>query len=209
MRTEHLMRSLAADAAPAPRLESRLWLALVASLAVSALLFAAILGPRPDLAAVAGEPRFVLKFVVTLVLAGAALLVGLRLARPGTPAGGPALLLAPGLLVAAVLVELAVTPAASWGSRLVGSNSLVCLLSVPLLAAPVLVAVLAVLRRGAPLRPALTGAVAGLAAGGLGAALYASHCIDDSPLFVATWYAVAIAIVAAVGALAGTRLLRW
>jgi hypothetical protein len=209
MRTDDLMRSLVADATPAPRLEPLLRIALVASLAVSAALFAAVLGPRPDLAAVATEPRFMFKFVVTLVLAGTAVAVARRLARPGMRARVPALLLAPGLLLAAVLAELAVTPAATWGGRLVGSNALVCLMSVPLLAAPVLVAVLAVLRRGAPLRPALAGAVAGLVAGGLGATLYASHCVDDSPLFVATWYSLAIALVVAAGALAGARVLRW
>jgi hypothetical protein len=209
MRTDDLMRSLVADATPAPRLEPLLRIALVASLAVSAVLFAASLGPRPDLATVATEPRFMFKFVVTLALAGTAIAVALRLARPGMRAHVPALLLAPGLLVAAVLAELAVTPAASWGGRLVGNNALVCLVSVPLLAAPVLVAVLMVLRRGAPLRPALTGAAAGLVAGGLGATLYASHCVDDSPLFVATWYSLAIALVVAAGALAGARLLRW
>ena len=37
------------------------------------------------------------------------------------------------------------------------------------------------------------------------ATLYASHCTDDSPLFVATWYTIATALVAAVGALAGSR----
>jgi hypothetical protein len=55
----------------------------------------------------------------------------------------------------------------------------------------------------------LAGAVGGLLAGGLGAMLYASHCTDDSPLFVALWYVVAIALVAVVGALAGRLVLRW
>jgi hypothetical protein len=77
------------------------------------------------------------------------------------------------------------------------------------LAAPILIAALAVLRGGAPLRPGLTGAVAGLFAGGLGAALYATHCTDDSPLFVATWYSLAIAIMVLVGFAAGHKVLRW
>jgi hypothetical protein len=55
----------------------------------------------------------------------------------------------------------------------------------------------------------MTGAVAGLFAGALGAVLYATHCPDDSPLFVAVWYGLAIAAVALIGALAGRRLLRW
>jgi hypothetical protein len=44
---------------------------------------------------------------------------------------------------------------------------------------------------------------------GLAATLYASHCSDDSPLFVATWYTIATALVAAIGALAGSRMLRF
>ncbi|HUI21148.1 MAG TPA: NrsF family protein, partial [Methylocella sp.] len=58
-------------------------------------------------------------------------------------------------------------------------------------------------------RPALAGAAAGLLAGAIGAAFYATHCPDDSPLFVATWYTLAIAFVTAIGAIAGARLLRW
>jgi hypothetical protein len=61
----------------------------------------------------------------------------------------------------------------------------------------------------APTRPALAGAVAGLLSAGLAATLYAAHCTDDSPLFVATWYTIATALVTAVGALIGSRVLRF
>ena len=44
---------------------------------------------------------------------------------------------------------------------------------------------------------------------GLAATLYASHCTDDSPLFVATWYTVATALVTAIGAFIGSRVLRF
>jgi hypothetical protein len=71
------------------------------------------------------------------------------------------------------------------------------------------VALLFILRDGAPLRPALAGAAAGLVAGGLAATLYAAHCTDDSPLFVTTWYGIAVMVIAGVGALAGARWLRW
>ena len=79
------------------------------------------------------------------------------------------------------------------------------LLSCPLLLAAALIG----LRHGAPTRPALAGAIAGLLSAGLAATLYAAHCTDDSPLFVATWYTIATAMVAAIGALAGSRLLRF
>ena len=50
---------------------------------------------------------------------------------------------------------------------------------------------------------------AGLAAAGVGAALYAANCTDDSPLFVGIWYPLAVAIVAASGAAIGRRWLAW
>ena len=65
------------------------------------------------------------------------------------------------------------------------------------------------MRAGAPQTPRVAGALAGLAAAGIAATLYASNCPDNSPLFVASWYPLATLIVAAVGALAGDRLLRW
>ena len=72
-----------------------------------------------------------------------------------------------------------------------------------------LVLALWALRQGAPSRPALTGFLCGLLAGGLGAAAYAANCPDDSPFFVATWYPVGILGLGLVGAVAGHRLLRW
>jgi len=93
--------------------------------------------------------------------------------------------------------------------RLVGNNSKVCMTAVPLMALPLLVAALIGLRHGAPTRPAIAGAMAGLLSAGLAATLYASHCEDDSPLFVATWYTIATAMVTAIGALLGSRVLRF
>jgi hypothetical protein len=123
----------------------------------------------------------------------------------------PFLLLAivPALLAAANLAELLAVPAAEWGQRLAGTNAISCLKSIPFLSAAPLVAVLLALRQGAPEHPALAGAAAGLFAGAIGAACYATHCPDDSPLFVAAWYTLAIGFVAAIGAVAGRRLLRW
>jgi hypothetical protein len=92
---------------------------------------------------------------------------------------------------------------------LIGSNSRVCMTAIPLLSLPLLAAALVGLRHGAPSRPGLAGALAGMLSAGLAATLYAAQCTDDSPLFVATWYTVATAMVAAIGALAGSRLLRF
>ena len=212
MRTDDLVRTLVADHATreAP-LGRALAIALVPGLALATALFVLMLGPRDDFATVASDPRFVFKFVVTLTLAASAAALVLRLACPGVETRFSKLALAagPALLALGVLVELALVPSSAWTTKLIGRNAIVCLTYIPLLSAPLLVAALIALRHGAPMRPGFAGAVAGLLAGGLGATLYASHCIDDSPLFVATWYTLAIAGVTLIGSLAGARWLRW
>jgi len=211
MKTEELIRALAADERRMVPVWSVLIAALLAAGVLSALIFSVRLGPRPDIAAVALDPRFLFKFAVTLLLAGTALAAALRLARPGanTAYWLLALAAAPALLVFGALVELFAMPSSTWSARLVGTNWSYCLTYVPLLSLPLLAAALIAMRHGAPTRPALAGAVAGLLAGGLGAALYAAHCTDDSPLFVATWYTIAIGGVTIVGSLLGRFVLRW
>jgi hypothetical protein len=118
-------------------------------------------------------------------------------------------MLAPILLVAGVIFELFTVPADDWGVRLIGHNAKHCLSLIPLLSLAPAACLLFALRRGAPARPGFAGAIAGLVAGAFGASLYALTCPDDSALFVATWYTIAIAVVTAVSALVGRRMLRW
>ena len=110
---------------------------------------------------------------------------------------------------AGVIGELMFVPADLWGTRMIGSNSMHCLMMVPLLSIAPLAALLLAMRAGAPQNPGIAGALAGAAAAGVAATLYAANCPDDSPLFVASWYPLATIIVAAIGAVAGARLLRW
>lgn len=65
------------------------------------------------------------------------------------------------------------------------------------------------MRHGAPENPGVAGAIAGLVSAGIAGTLYASNCLDDSPLLVAIWYPVATLMVTAVGFFAGRRWLRW
>jgi hypothetical protein len=212
MKTDDLIHAIAEDATPAGlHPQRRLALALTGAVAAAAILFWLLLGPRGNALTSLAEPRFVLKFVVTLGLAAAAIGLVLRLIRPGAAPGlwRSALLLAPGLLLIGIAGELLAVPAERWMTVLVGVNARVCLTYIPLMGLAPLGLILLALRSGAPTRPALTGAVAGLIAGGISAAFYAAHCPDDSPLFVATWYVLAIAMLMALGALLGRRLLRW
>jgi hypothetical protein len=212
MDTDQLIRTLAADNAHHARpVGVVLALSLLAAAPVSVALFLIILGVRPDVMTAMHNPFFDLKFVVTLALALSALTVGLHLSRPEAGLKGWIwLLLIPiGLLAAGIGSEMMLPQRLPMMARLVGHNSRVCLSAIPAISLPLLVAALIGLRHGAPTRPALTGAIAGFLSAGFAATLYASHCTDDSPLFVATWYTIASLAVAAVGAIAGAKVLRF
>ena len=212
METDQLIRMLAADSSrPARPVSLVLALALLAAMPVSLAMLFAGLGVRPDVMRAMHNPFFDLKFAVTLALAISAVGIVLHLSRPeGSLRGWAWLLLIPaGLLVGGIISEMMLPQKLPMMTRLIGSNSRVCLTAVPLMSMPLLAAALIGLRHGAPTRPAVSGAIAGLLSAGLAATLYASHCTDDSPLFVATWYTIATALVAAIGAAIGARVLRF
>lgn len=214
MKTDDLIRTLAADNGWRARPVSAVLAGtMLAAFLVSLLGFTLMLGPRTDWRQALSNPYFDLKFVIALGLASAAAMLCLRLARPGAMLWPPASLLAVPLILLAggIAVDLMTAQVAgpSWWTRMTGTNARVCLTAIPLLALPLLAAGLIALRHGAVSMPARAGAATGLLAGGLAAALYAAHCTDDSPLFVATWYTLAVALVSAVGGVLGARLLRY
>lgn len=212
MDTDRLIRTLAADNGHRARpVGYALMLALLAAAPVSLLMFFTEFGVRPDVMTAMRNPFFDLKFAVTLSLAIAAIAVSLHLSRPEASLRhfGWLLVIPAGILTAAIGGEMMMTQRLPMMTRLMGKNSWVCVTVIPLLSLPILAGALMGLRHGAPSRPALAGAVAGMLSAGLGATLYASHCTDDSPLFVAAWYTIAIALVTAIGALAGSKLLRY
>lgn len=212
MKTDDLIEALVQDAfRPKVSSAQRVLGAILLSGLVAGTMFAFALGVRPDISSASETWRFVFKFALTLILMACAWWACLELARPEVRLRDVAgwVALAPALLAVAVLYELVAIPSAYWPERTVGNYAGTCLLAIPLLSIAPLVALLMALRTGAPRVPASAGAVAGLLAGGLSAALYATHCPDDSPLFVAVWYMLAVGLVALTGALLGHRILRW
>ena len=211
MKTDMLIGALAQDSLTGWDFGRTVRLAIALGILVAGIIFFAGVGFRPDLANATETIRFLFKFAITIPLAGAAAAALGRAGRPGSPFGLPgwALAVLPVVLGCAVLVELIVLPESLWTSRLVGSNAWLCLTLIPLLAMGPLACFMLALRRGAPTRPGVAGALAGLAASGIAATFYATNCTDDSPLFVATWYSIATSMVVAIGYLAGRRLLKW
>ncbi|HEX6397501.1 MAG TPA: DUF1109 domain-containing protein [Steroidobacteraceae bacterium] len=210
MKTESLIRLLAADAGrPVNGIGGVLRLAWAGGAAGSLLLFELLLGPRANLAWTYSDVDFIVKIACMACLAFTAALEldavarplrrGRRLHRLG---------LAPLLLLVAVILELGATAPHTWLTSIVVRNAVVCLAAIPVLSAPPALLLMFALKRGAPTRPRVAGAIAGLASGGIGACLYAFFCPVDNALFVATWYPLAIGTVTATCAMAG-RWLRW
>lgn len=212
MNTDRLINALAADNSCRSASMVRAWsIAGTAAVTIAAVAFFVAIGPRPDFATAAETPRFLFKFVASLTLLLTATAAMWTLAHPGsrTRPSLALLLCAPTLLAVAVVAEMVTIPPEQFETRWLGSNALLCTTFIPLIGLGPLVASILALRYAAPTRPALAGAVAGLVAGGLAATFYAAHCIDDSPLFVATWYPLAVFVLAALGAIAGKTFLRW
>jgi hypothetical protein len=212
VKTSDLIAALAADPVP-ERVDfgRRIVVAIAVGLLGALAIYVYRLGLRPDFADAVRTVRYNLKFLVALALALPSILLLARLVRPDAKASALAFwLLAPLILLAiGVGVELMVVPSDEWLSRLVGHNMRYCTTMIPLMAAPILAALIVATRAGAPQRPAWTGALAGAASAGIAAFLYASNCPDDSPLFVATWYPLATLICVGAGALLGQRFLAW
>jgi hypothetical protein len=211
VKTEDLINLISEDTRRPVNISRALFMATTGGAFLAAIAFFSTLGLRHDIGQAAETVRFIFKFLVTLSLFGAAVsLVGATI-RPGSNPGGRRwfLLVAPALLLGALVVELYVTPASDWTEKLIGHNALHCMTIIPVLSIFPAVPLFLAMRNGAPANPGISGAVAGLASAGIAATLYALNCFDDSPLFVATWYPLATAVVATVGYFAGNRYLRW
>lgn len=215
MRTDDLIRALAASSlAPEPPVGRHLALALVFGGMAALGLMLAGWGPRPDLGAALGTLPVLAKPLIGALAGIGAVAAALAAARPGARPGGWAwALAAAGALAILVLAAgFAATPAAAWAEAMAGTRAWSvagCLSGIAAVAAPLWVALLAALRHGAPTDPRRAGALAGLAAGGIGAALYALACTEDAALFFGLWYPLAILAFAAAGAAIGPRVLRW
>lgn len=211
MTTDDLIRALTADGHVGRKPVTALLIALPAAAVLVALVFFTRIGFRDDIEAALHTVRFLFKFVVILPLAVVAVGALFRDTGPiPSPGWWTTLLPLPLVLLGAgVAAELLATPRSDWMARLIGSNAMNCMTLIPLLAAGPLALFIVALRNGAPVDPRVSGAIAGLAASSIAAAFYAMNCFDDSPLFVITWYPIAILGVVLAGYFAGARFLQW
>jgi len=211
VKTDQLIAMLSHGVEPAerPRWLRRLAMTLAAGLAVAGVLLWISFGVRPDI----GVSMMPVMMKATFSAAAAAVVLPLvlRLMRPGRPLGWRlgALGVFVGLCALVVCVALMGEAPERRMEMWMGGGFPWCLVVVPILAAPTAAGLVWLMRAFAPTQLTLTGAAIGALAGGVGAMAYSMYCPIDSVAFVTTWYVVAIALCAALGATIGARLLRW
>jgi hypothetical protein len=210
--TDDLLDRLSADLKPQSPSTVIRRLAAAASVGAGVALVGVVLGwgLRPDMPQALSTSMFWMKLAYALALGGVAVWAVERLSRPGGSAGRLRWAFSPVLLIAAAAgVRLMGAPAPLREPLLMGASAAVCPWRILLTAVPVFAGLVWALRGLAPTRLRLTGAAAGLAAGGIGAAVYALHCPEAAAPFVAVWYTLGVGLAALGGALLGPRLLRW
>jgi hypothetical protein len=213
VKTDELITLLARDATPVKPggLPVRItMLALVGALAAFGILVV-WLGIRPDLAEAVTGPTYWMKTLYTLGVGIAGFALAERLSRPGAK-GRIGWALA-GFFAAAITAlavsQLVATPPEQMRAAFMGSSWDKCPWRILVLSLPGLAVILWTMRSFAPTRPALAGGAAGLLAGGIAATVYGLHCQEIAAPFVALWYSLGIILSAVLGAVVGSRLLRW
>jgi len=213
VKTDDLINALSRSVEPAekPRWRMNLAITLIVGLIVAAALVAIGLGVRPDIGA--ARMPVMMKALFSALAAAAILPIAVQLMKPGRPLGWRigAVLLFAGVCVAATVVALmGEMPEQRWQAWMGGEGKAPwCVVLIPILAAPTAALLTWFMRSFAPTRITLTGAAIGALSGGIAAMAYAMYCPTDSVAFVTTWYALAIAVCAALGAVIGSRFLRW
>jgi hypothetical protein len=216
MNTDRLIDMLSSDPEPvvSGQLGKALLLAVFMGEAAAIALMLVTIGPRPDLQSIAHLEWLTVKLLFALSVVAAGLPLLIKSIRPGLEERTnwrliflpfmAALALA---LAVGVFSQPQVREAMLRGATKVSSAR--CLLCILFFATIPMAVVTWAVRKGAPTRLRLSGAITGMVAGGIGAAAYAFNCTSDTIPFIAIWYGAAIAICAFIGALIGPRVLRW
>jgi hypothetical protein len=183
-----------------------LGLAMVVTIAVIALWLGLWAGP------LRGEATAI--FFVANALIG---LVGLVSARAVTRMAGPQvgtrqdgsrwLLAALAILPATALLFAVFDGSLDWHDH--AAHGLECFVAGTASGVVVAVALVAWLRRGAPVAPNVAGFYTGVAAGALGSFAYGLSCPVDTIGHLGIWHVAPIAVSAALGRVVVPRLVRW
>ena len=211
MKTNDLIGLLALGAGEADPADDawRLGIGAILALPVMVAAVAAGLGLLPMSLWQASATLPKLAYALVLMLGGVTLL---RMSgRPGSRLALPALIIAVTLAAATIVGvgDLLRQDPAVWATHILGHSAPICPFAILALSVPALIGTVRAARSLAPTRLRLTGAAAGMAAGGLAAFAYSLGCTEGALTFVAVWYTAGVALATLLGAAIGPRFLRW
>ena len=169
-----------------------------------------VIGPRPDLAERLVDARFMLEQGAALATGIAAAIAALSLTIPGASVLWRLLPVGPGVLWLGMLSVGCLRDWWQWGAvglRLTPDPA--CFGYIALIGSLPLLVLYTMLRRGVPLAPRLSLALAALAAAGLGNVALRFFHMQDAALMVLVWQGGSVALLALMAGLCGRRLLPW
>lgn len=211
MDTDGLIRTLAADAAvrrlPHPMVRAAIWLALSAGYVAGVVLAFRLFGTP---VAVTGDRQFVIEQVATIATALMAAIAAFSCIVPGR---SRMIALAPLVPLAVWLASMGETCLKTWNLLVSGDVGLEggwdCLPPSVLIGLGPAIVILAMLRRGAPLYPRSTIALAALAVAALGNLGLRLFHEGDVTVMMLAWQLGAMMLVVGLGGLLAPRLLGW
>jgi len=212
MDTDGLIKELAADAGPVhplpdPWTRTGIWLAIAIPYVALVVI---LMSPRPDLATQLADPRFQVGQGAALATAILAAAAAFACTVPGR---SRAICLLPMAPLAIWFASLGYGCLQDW--RALGPEGLRlrtdwdCLPAASLVGIVPAIAMVAMLRRGAPLFPRVTLAMAGLAVGALAQAGMQVYHVGDISLMVLVWHLGSVAVLTALAGWVGRWVLRW
>lgn len=200
MSNDRLILDLSANLAPVRRRQMLREAGLVAGLGMVELaLFLGLGMMRPDMIHMGHSPYLMWRVGSIAILAAIACTVAIRSYSPtARPRRG--VLLACALAVVAVIGGMFVEPAGvsdlTLVQRLDPAHGIICSASIFVLSLPVVVMLGTLMRRAAPTQPRLSAIASGIAAGSIGALVFAFCCPFNDPLYVVVWYSIGCTAVA-------------
>jgi hypothetical protein len=210
--TDRLIESLARDVQPVNRLgpvwqRATLWL-LATSLYAGVL--AALLTSRGDFAFNLASRGFVAQQAAALAMALGAVVAACASVVPGYPRW---ILALPAVGASAWLAALLSAVPREWHiARLAGladTHELLCIPTIAIAAVPPAIALMLMLRRGAPLNPGISTALAVLAATGLTNVVTCLASPHQSAIGVLAWHGTTLLTVCLFAAAVGRSVLPW
>jgi hypothetical protein len=213
MQTSELIQQLSTQVTPVSRqsLVKRLLLVWASGVVIALAMLLMSMGVRRDLATAILTLPFWIKwgYTISLIVIGA--LLTKRFAHPEHQSKRVLwwLMLPASLLLLIAIYDLSQAPAEQIHHMWMGHSALMCPWNILAVSLPVFVAMMLIMRKFAPTQLQTAGFAAGCFAGASGATVYALLCNESGTPFILVWYSLGMLLPGLLGALLGSKILRW